>query len=86
MFIKDPKQNIEVKASTQKGQKELDLHRVIKIRKRDNVCLYISNRLANFGEVDNVGTSKSFYSGFELVDLSPNFHNVQQFISLLTLF
>ena len=46
----------------------------------------ISNRLANFGEVENVGTSKSFYSGFELVDLSPNFHNVQQFISLLTLF
>ena len=42
-FQKDPRQNIDVKALSPKVQKELDLHRAIKLYKQDNICLYIAN-------------------------------------------
>ena len=45
MFVPDPKQNIEVKAATSKGKKELELHRPIKIRLRDKLCLHLSMRM-----------------------------------------
>lgn len=47
MFAHDARQNIEVKASTSKGRKELELHRAIKIRQKDNICLYLSMRMGS---------------------------------------
>jgi hypothetical protein len=47
LFIPDPRVNIEVKAKTKKVQKELDLHRVIKLRFRDRLCLFISLRMGS---------------------------------------
>lgn len=48
LFKPDPRQNIEVKALSEKVKKELDLHRAIKLHKKDNICLYLSNRLGRF--------------------------------------
>ena len=45
LFIKDPRQNVEVNALSHKAKEELELHRAIKLHYKDNICLYISNKM-----------------------------------------
>lgn len=45
LFKEDPRQEISVKGYTTKIQKELDLHRAIKLSTKDNMCLYFANRM-----------------------------------------
>ena len=47
IFLKDPRNVKHLKAMplNSKAKKELDLHRAIKLRLKDNVCLYVANRM-----------------------------------------
>jgi len=45
IFKKDPRQKIKIDALSSKSQKELDLHHAIKLRKKDSLCLLISNQM-----------------------------------------
>tara|TARA_B110000285_G_C14549118_1_gene348390 strand:+ start:83 stop:349 length:267 start_codon:yes stop_codon:yes gene_type:complete len=43
LFKKDPRNIINTKGYTKKAQKELEIHRAIKLYKKDKICLFVSN-------------------------------------------
>lgn len=45
LFKGDPRQDINVAALSEKAKEELELHRAIKLHYKDNICLYISNKM-----------------------------------------
>jgi len=45
LFLKDPRNDVHVKALSHKAKGELDIHRAIKFSRRDSICLYFSNHM-----------------------------------------